>query len=187
MRRSLDLVYRLSGALAAMFLAGICLLVVLQVGANIADTIFRQLSGEPLGLLVPSYAEFTGFFLVGATFFALAYALRAGTHIRVTLVIRGLGPRTRRWVEIWCTASGAALAVYFTGFSIEMVLDSIAFNDVSPGIVALPIWIPQSSMALGLIVFSIALIDELIAVISGRTPAYAQGDIGELSRTDRQD
>lgn len=179
MRRSLDVLYRLSGGLAAVFLAGICLLVVLQVGANIIDAIIRQLSGEPLGLMVPSYAEFTGFFLVGATFFALAYTLRAGSHIRVTLVIRGLGPRARRWVEIWCTAFGAGLAVYFTGFSIDMVIDSIVFNDVSPGIVALPIWIPQSSMALGLIVFSIALIDELVTVIRGRKPAYAQGDPGD--------
>ena len=72
MRRSLDALYRLSGALAAVFLAGICLLVVLQVGANIIDAIIRQVSGEPLGLLVPSYAEFTGFFLVAATFFCCA-------------------------------------------------------------------------------------------------------------------
>jgi TRAP-type C4-dicarboxylate transport system permease small subunit len=181
MRRSLDFLYRLSGALAASFLVGICLVVVLQVGANIVDTVFRQVRGEPLGLVVPSYAEFTGFLLVAVIFLALASSLRAGSHIRVSLVINRFGPRTRRWIELWCTASGAALAVYFAVFSIDMVLDSIAFNDVSPGIVAVPIWIPQSTMALGLIVFSIAMIDELVTVIRGRTPAYAKGDQGELS------
>ena len=77
------------------------------------------------------------------------------------------------------------MAVYFAVFSIDMVLDSIAFNDVSPGIVAVPIWIPQSTMALGLIVFSIAMIDELVTVIRGRTPAYTKGDQGEFSGSRR--
>jgi hypothetical protein len=62
-----------------------------------------------------------------------------------------------------------------------MVRESIAFNDLSPGIVPVPIWIPQLTMALGLIVFSIAMIDELVTVIRGRTPAYAKGDQGEFS------
>jgi hypothetical protein len=39
------------------------------------------------------------------------------------------------------------------------------YNDVSPGIVAVPIWIPQMSMPLGLIVFTIALADTIIAII----------------------
>ncbi len=182
MRRSLDFLYRLSGALAATFLASICLVVVLQVGSNIIDTVATLVRGAPVGLVVPSYAEFTGYFLVGASFLALAYSLRAGAHIRVSLLIRGLGPRTRRWIELWCTASGALFTAYFAWYSIDMVLESYRFNDLSPGIVPVPIWIPQAAMALGLIILDIALVDELVAVARGRTPAYAKGDEGELSR-----
>ena len=181
MRRALDTLYRWSGGLAAFFLAAICGIVIAQVGANIIDTVAKAVLGEPVGLVVPSYAEFTGFFLVAASFLALAYTLRAGSHIRVSLLIRGLGPGPRRWAEIWCTAAGLAFTAYFAWYAVWMVADSYQFNDVSPGIVPVPLWIPQSAMAVGLIILAIALADELITVLRGQSPAYAKGDEGELS------
>ena len=180
-RRTLDTLYRLSGALAAFFLMAICGIVLLQVSANIIDTVATAATGEPVGLVVPSYAEFTGFFLVAASFLALANALHHGSHIRVTLLIRGLGPRSRRWTELWCTAVGLAFTVFFAWHAVWMVVDSYTYSDVSPGIVAVPIWIPQSSMALGLIVLVIALADEFVTVARGLPPAYAKGDEGLLS------
>lgn len=181
MRRALDTLYRLSGGLAAVFLMAICLIVILQVSANILDTVSTAVTGEPVGLVVPSYAEFTGFFLVAASFLALANTLHGGSHIRVSLLIRGLGPRSRRWAEIWCTAVGLAFTAYFAWYAVWLVVDSHAFNDVSPGIVPVPLWIPQSAMALGLVILAIALADEFVNVLRGRPPAYAKGDEGELS------
>ncbi|MEE8189251.1 MAG: TRAP transporter small permease subunit, partial [Kiloniellales bacterium] len=104
MRGFLNLLYRGSGALAAMFLAAICGIVLLQVGANLIDKLVGWFGGEPPGLLVPSYAEFTGFFLASASFLALAYTLREGGHIRVSLLIQHLSGRRRRAIEIWCLA-----------------------------------------------------------------------------------
>ena len=66
------------------------------------DSAARLITGEPVGLVVPSYSEFTGFFLVAASFLALANSLRHGSHIRVTLLIRGLPSGPRRLIEIWC-------------------------------------------------------------------------------------
>lgn len=181
MRRALDTLYRLSGGLAAVFLAAICAIVIAQVGANILDTISLAVRGEPVGLAVPAYAEFTGYFLVAASFLALANTLRAGSHIRVSLLIRGLGPAPRRWAEIWCTVAGLAFSAYFAWYAVWMVVDSYIFNDVSPGIVPVPLWIPQSAMAIGLIVLVLALADEFVTVLRGRPPAYAKGDEGVLS------
>lgn len=181
MRRALDRLYRWSGALAAAFLLAICGIVLLQVGANIVDSAATVATGEPLGLMVPSYAEFTGYFLVAASFLALANALRAGSHIRVSLLIRGLGRGPRRLVELWCTAAGAALSAYFTWFAIDMVFDSYRYNDVSPGIIAIPIWIPQSAMAVGLAILVIALLDEFVTLLRGGAPQYEKGDHGDLA------
>jgi TRAP-type C4-dicarboxylate transport system permease small subunit len=181
MRRALDALYRLSGGLAAVFLAAICGIVIAQVGANIIDTVSVLVLGEPVGLVVPSYAEFTGFFLVAASFLALANTLRAGSHIRVSLLIRGLGPVSRRWAELWCASAGLAFTAFFAWHAVLMVVDTYTFNDVSPGIVAVPLWIPQSAMALGLIILAIALADEFVTVLRGRPPAYAKGDEGVLS------
>ncbi len=182
MRRVLDSLYRLSGAVAALFLLAICGTVLLQVGANMIDSTATLITGKPIGLVVPSYSEFTGYFLVASSFLALANALRSGSHIRVSLMIRGLPKGPRRLVELWCTAAGAVLSAYFAWFAIDMVMDSYRFNDVSPGIVAVPIWIPQSSMAVGLVIFVIALADEFAILLRGGTPGYEKGDHGELNR-----
>jgi TRAP-type C4-dicarboxylate transport system permease small subunit len=175
-RKYLDSLYRFSGGLAAVFLAAICLIVILQVGANIIDSLFRTFTGEPLGLLIPSYSEFTGFFLVAASFLALAYSLRAGSHIRVALLIRGLSGKPRRYIELWCTGSGAIFCAYFSWHTLLMVIESYKFNDISYGMISVPIWIPQSGMAIGLIILTIALADEIVTILNGKTPAYEQGD-----------
>ncbi len=38
--------------------------------------------------------------------------------------------------------------------------------------VAVPLWIPQTAMLIGLVILSIALIDEFIGLVRGRTPSY---------------
>ena len=173
MRKFLDGLYRASGACAAFFLLAIGAIVLAQVGANLIDALADALTGTPIGLVIPSYAEFAGFFLAAASFLALAYTLRAGGHIRVTLVIQHLGPRARRAVELWCSASGAGLAGYFAWYSVALVFESIEFGDVSTGIVPVALWLPQSAMALGLIVLTIAMIDGFVDVVRGDAPALS--------------
>lgn len=184
MRKALDQLYRLSGAVAAVFLLAICGVVLLQVGANILDVAIGWVTGRPYGLVVPSYAEFAGFFLAATSFLALAYTLRCGGHIRVSMIIQRLAPRHRRFVEVWCTGMGVLMAGYFAVFTVGLVLESLEFGDVSPGMVPVPLWIPQVAMAVGLIVLTIALVDEFVAALAGREPAYvhgrfADGDVGE--------
>jgi TRAP-type C4-dicarboxylate transport system permease small subunit len=172
LRRALDLLYRASGALAAVFLVLIAVAVLLQVGANLIDAVLALVTGSAIGLVVPSYAEFTGFFLAASSFLALAYALKAGAHIRVGLAIGRLPGRARQVVEAWCCLSGAAISGYFAAYTLFLVLESWEFNDRAIGMVPVPLWIPQASVALGLIVLTIALLDELVTVLRGGQPAY---------------
>lgn len=176
MRASLDWLYRASGALAAFFLVAICVVVLLQVGANLIDALLKAFTGEAIGLVIPSYAEFAGFFLAAASFLALAYTLRAGAHIRVELLLQRLGKRARFAAEIWCVAASAAVASYFTWYTVALVFESIEFGDLSPGMVPVPLWIPQAAMALGLAVLAIALVDELVHLLRGGKPHFAQPD-----------
>ena len=184
MRRALDLLYRVSGALAALFLVAICAIVLGQVGANLIDKIASLVTSRAIGLVIPSYAEFAGFFLASASFFALAYTLRAGGHIRVSLVIQHLGKKPRRGIELWCIAVAAALTTYFTVFMFLLVLESLEFGDVSPGMVPVPLWLPQSMMNLGLLVLTIALIDEFVCVLTGRAPSYEGTEDALLRESD---
>lgn len=181
MRRCLDLLYRGSGALAAAFLLAICVIVLAQVGLNLLDEIASWLTGQPIGLVIPSYAEFAGFFLAASSFLALAYTLRAGGHIRVSLVLQHLSARAQRLTELWCIAVAALLAGYFAFFTILLVIDSFSYEDLSVGLVPVPLWIPQSAVALGLMVLTTALVDEFVQVLAGRRASYdAAGELAVM-------
>ena len=90
MRTALTALYKTATVLAACCLVTIALLVTLQVMGRLLDGARSMVGLEPLGLLVPSLAEIAGFFLVGASFLALAGTLRMGDHIRVSILLQGV-------------------------------------------------------------------------------------------------
>ncbi len=154
-RGMLDRLYRLSGAVAAGFLVLICVLVSVQVVLNLITKIF----GTSMALTIPSYAEFAGFFLAAASFLALAYTLNRGGHIRVTLVLQFLPERGRLVLEVLGLLLCGATAFYATWYMGRLTHESFRFGDMSPGIIAVPIWIPQTALVIGLAIFTLALFD----------------------------
>jgi TRAP-type C4-dicarboxylate transport system permease small subunit len=172
MRKFLDSLYLASGWAAAFFIAAICSLVVAQVCLNLIDRISGLITGTAIGLTIPSYADFTGFFLAAASFLALAHTLRQGAHIRVTLLISHLPGRIARAFEFWCIFVAASISIYFSWYTAILVRESYEFHDLSPGMIAIPLWIPQTAMLIGLIILSIALIDEFIGLLRGRASSY---------------
>ena len=175
MRALLDRLYKLSGALAAVFLAAI------------AALILAQIIGRFFNVLVPSANEFAGFSMAASSFLALAYTFRAGGHIRVTLVILRLPEGARRAFELGSLSVATALIAFFAWHTVLLVLDSLKYDDLSDGLIAIPLWIPQAGMAAGLVVLAIALLDELVQVLRGRTPSYASPQdavLGELAKPD---
>ena len=172
LRRWLEWLYDASGVAAAVALVAICLLVAAQVTLRLADNLAFLVIGERYGLMIPSVAEIAGFLLAAASFLALAHAFRHGAHIRVNLLISRL-PGPLRWgMEVFSLAVALGLTVFFGWNVWLMVVDSYTFGEVSYGIVAIPLWIPQSAMLLGVAIFAIAIADDLIAVLRGRTPSY---------------
>jgi len=71
-----------------------------------------------------------------------------------------------------CLGASAFLIGYFAWYAGDMVVTSYQINDVSQGLVAVPLWIPQSGMALGLSIMAIALVDDLVILLAGGTPSY---------------
>ncbi len=175
MRTALNFMYRLSGGLAALFLVMILAIVLAQVGLNVADKIAKWLTGRPVGFLIPSYADFAGYFLATATFFALAYSFREGAHIRVNLLLMRMNKGVRRLFEIWACAIAVSFTAFFAWYSGDLMYDSWRFNDLSPGLVPIKLWIPQAAMTVGLVFLLIATIDALVQVLRGQEPEYASG------------
>jgi TRAP-type C4-dicarboxylate transport system permease small subunit len=158
MRRFLDRLY-----LAAAILAGLCLV-------SMTLLILAQVVGRWFGVLVPSTEDFSGFLLAAASFLALPHALREGAHIRVTLLISRLGGLSRRLSEavvLFCALPLSAYIAWALGF---MVWESWRFEELTQGYVPVPLWIPQAPVALGALLLTVALADELIALLRrGRT------------------
>ncbi|RKF16756.1 TRAP transporter small permease [Roseovarius spongiae] len=172
MRRALDFIYRLAGGLAALFIAGIVALVFAQVGLNLADKISAALTGHAIGMTIPSYSDFTGFFLAASTFLALAYTLREGGHIRVTLLFGRLPEKGQRIAEIAVVALALAMTGFAAWYMGLLVYESWEFDDRSPGMVSVPLWMPQVPVVVGLCILALALADELLALLRGRPAAW---------------
>ena len=180
MRRALDGLYALSGALAAAFLAAIAVIVLAQVSLNVVDWLSERLAGGPIGLLIPSYADFAGYFLVAASFFALAHSFRRAALIRVNLILIRLPARARRAAELFCSGLAAAIAGYLAWYVGLLTYDAWRFGDVSPGLVPIPLWIPRTVMTAGIAALLVACLDSLVEVLRGRTPGHVLAEDSRL-------
>jgi len=167
MRRALDFIYAAALVGAALALGAIATLVFVQIAGRILDRVLLAAGGQALGLQVPSLAEIGGFLFVAAVFLALPATLREAGHIRVTL----LPGRLARGLTVLVLAAALGLAGFATWHAGLQVLDSWRFGSVSFGMIAVPLWVPQGAMTLGLAIFALALLDDLVAALSGGTPA----------------
>lgn len=165
MRKTLDTVYFAAGCVAAGLILGMCLLVGTQVLLNIA----ARTVTSALPSTIASYGDFTGFMLSAAGFLALPYTFRQGGHIAISLVTTHLPARARLAVELAVLAIAIGLVAYALWFAVIMTWQSAYFGDVSSGIVAIGLWIPQSAMVAGLGLFLTALIDRFIQILKAGT------------------
>jgi TRAP-type C4-dicarboxylate transport system permease small subunit len=159
MRRTLNTIYDVAGVLAALLIVAICLLVTAQVVANLAT----KLLGTGFALTIPSYSDFSGYFLAASSFLALAYTFKEDGHIRVLLVREVMPKRLNRFFDRVALLLAAATALYMTYYAGLHVLEAYEFGDTSPGIVPIPLYIPQATVFIGLLVFAISLVDAFLA------------------------
>ncbi|MFD1342578.1 TRAP transporter small permease [Litorisediminicola beolgyonensis] len=172
MRDLLDRIYLGAGWIAAFVILAIAVLVSAQVLLNFTTRVL----GLPLPSTIPSYADFSGFMLAAATFLAMPYTFRSGGHIKVSLITSRLSLRWQLWAELCALAVAAALVGFACYFTVALVLESWHYNDVSPGIVPIPLWLPQSVMAFGLILLLVAIVDSLVQTYRQGTPVIAASE-----------
>lgn len=183
MRKALDRVYGAALAGACLAMVTIAVLVLIQVLGRVIDQALDALGLARLGMSVPSVAEFGGFLFVAAAFLALPATLRAAGHVRVTLILRAFGPFGNRVLAALVLVLAVGLAGYATWYVILDVIDAYRAGSVSYGQVVVPLWIPKSFMALGLAIFTVALLDELATTLGGDDPAFRAA---ERARDDQQ-
>lgn len=157
-RVALDALYRAAGAAAGVFLVGTLAAIVVGVTSRL------------FGFYVRGTEDYAGYSMAASGFLALGYTFKHGEHIRVSLVLERLTGRRRRAAEIVALAISTVAAAFFAWYGVRLPLQSHEFHDVSQGVDATPLWIPQLGMAVGAIVLLVAVLDDLVVTLSGREP-----------------
>ena len=162
--RALHSIYWAAGVLAGVFLVAICVIVSAQIVA-------RQ-----LGTIIPSADQFAGFCLAATSFLGLAYSFRHGSHIRVTLFVRGLRGLWGRVLLALALATAAAITLVLAWHTIAMVVQNFSRGEVTSGLVPVPLWLPQLGMAVGVALFGLAVVEDLVRALAGREPAFSEAE-----------
>ena len=160
MRRFLDRLYAASGAFAALCLASIAAVMLLQAAMR------------ELGFLFRGADDIVGWLCAASAFFALGYTFRHGELVRVGLVLDRLPPGARRLTEIIALGTALLFVACLLWASARFVYQSWQFDEVAQGLIRIPIWIPQISLVLGAAIFFVAVLDDFIVLARGGTPAY---------------
>jgi TRAP-type C4-dicarboxylate transport system permease small subunit len=142
----LDRLYSACGYIAAFFLVCIFLTTMLQVGSRLA------------GINITGLTDYAGYFMAASAFLAFAHTFNKGAHIRIELFLSLMG-RFRPIAEWSSFIISSCIAIWLAYYAWSMVYWSYVLNDISQGLDATPIWIPQLSMAVGLSILAIALVD----------------------------
>ena len=176
MRRFLDRLYFFSGAFAALCLAAVCVMMLAQA------------AGREAGILIRGAEDITAWLTAASAFFALGHTFRNGELVRVGLWLDMLGARNRWLAEIF----SLGVTVLFSGYMLwsvaRFVYESWRFNEVAQGLLRVPIWIPQMSLVIGVLIFLVTVIDEMVVVLQKKKPAYqvaeeARRAAGDFSET----
>lgn len=160
LRVGLDKLYLAAGWLAGLFMIAIF---VLMLGLS---------AGRPLGFDIPSGDDFASWCMAAVAFLGLAHTFRSGEMIRVGLLIERVKGRRRWLIELLVLAIGLVAITYFAWYAIDMTITSWRFNDLSQGVVAVPLWIPQIGFSAGVTILAIAFLDELLHVLFGGRSRY---------------
>ncbi len=172
MRQFLDRLYAVSGGLGALF---ILLILLLMIG----QSVLRE-----FGVKTGAVNDVVAWFCAAASFFSMAHAFKHGDFVRVTLLLDSLSVRQRHLMEIASLLLGTVAVSYLAYWANRFCYESWIYEEKTQGLLAIPIWIPQASFALGSLILLVAVLDELVLVLGGSKPSYvtaiearhAQGD-----------
>tara|TARA_A100001011_G_C14248239_1_gene816609 strand:- start:800 stop:1282 length:483 start_codon:yes stop_codon:yes gene_type:complete len=152
LNRNLYKLYKFSGYVAAIFL----ILVAVFILIGICSRIF--------GFYIRGLAEYSGYCMASASFFALAYTFVEDGHIRITLFLERLSGIKKKIVEIWCLGVACFFSGYLAFYFVKMLIISYKFQERSEGADEILIWIPQLSVAIGSIIFFISVLHNFILI-----------------------
>ena len=148
--KHLNNLYNFSGYLAAFFLI------------LVASFILTGIASRMFGFYIRGLAEYSGYCMAASSFFALSFTFVEGGHIRITLFLEKATGIRKRLLEIWSLIVATIFSGYMAFYFMKMLKISYEFQERSEGADEILIWIPESSVAIGSLLFFICVFHQLI-------------------------
>ena len=148
----IDTLSRLDGWLGAGCLVTLTGLMLAEVLVRALSNVFPWVPAD-----IPVAWEYSSYLMAATFTFGAAMTLRAGGHIRVTLVLARVSPKTRRKMETVLAALGVCFCgylawamAYFTWRSFDSSQTSVSSGTL--------VWIPQAFVSFGIVLLTIQFI-----------------------------
>ena len=151
--KNLNKIYKFSGYIAAFFLIFVAIFILIGISSRI------------FGFYIRGLAEYSGYCMAAASFFALSYTFIEGGHIRITLFLEKFSGTKKKIIEIWCLSIASFFSGFLSFYFIKMLIISYKFQERSEGADEILIWIPQTSVAIGSTIFFISVLHKFILLI----------------------
>ena len=116
--------------------------------------------------------DFTTYCLIAATFVGSPYVLMTRGHVNVDILPHYSGPRARYWLAVGASLTTLIFAVVLAVLTAEFWWESWTNKWVSDTMWRARLWIPYSSMPIGLGLLTLQCLAELFELLSGRSPPF---------------
>lgn len=103
-------------------------------------------------------------------FCGLAFTLRTGGHIRVSLLASALPEAVSKVVDVLCTLIAIGFSGYISAALCELAWKSFVSGSTSPSVTATPLVIPQGMIALGAMLLTLQFVARLIRLLLNEEP-----------------
>lgn len=159
-----DKVAATSGAFAVLCLVTLLLLILAGVGRSLLGKISADWGGEII--IAWEYSAY----LMGAVFmFGAAAGLRAGSHVRVSILLANAGRGATLLLEVLSTAIGLAVSGFLAWSLLRFTLRAWETEQLSSGSLT-PLWIPDALLTLGAALLTLQMAARLLRILLGLPP-----------------
>jgi TRAP-type C4-dicarboxylate transport system permease small subunit len=156
-----DTLSRLDGWLGVLCLVSLTALMIAEVLVRALSNVFPWVPAD-----IPVAWEYSSYLMAACFTFGAAMTLRAGGHIRVTLVLARVSPRVRRAMEVVLAALGTFFCgflgwsmAYFTWRSFDAGQTSVSSGTL--------VWIPQAFITFGVLLLTIQFAARFLQAMFG--------------------
>src|ERR1041385_3465978 len=152
---------RLDGWIGAACLITLTLLMLAEITVRALSNFISWVPAD-----IPVAWEYSSYLMAACFTFGAAMTLRAGGHIRVTLVLGRLAPPARRLFEV----AASLAATCFVGF-LSVAMARFAWSAFGRGQTSITsdtmLWIPESVVAFGMVLLALQFLSRFIQALLG--------------------